>query len=159
MGMIQDSIEELHGLLIYEINGEKFCSDIKEISTILKPSEANLKLRSAIESYVLFDEFEYKLINIHKMLKFNSPKVMKCSKLILFEVFGKRFGFIVDKIIELVTTEKLFVEKSLDLIPHSDKNFISSILKFQNRIIYMIDFEKITKELEKLSGLLQPVHN
>ncbi len=157
--MIQDSIEELQGLLIYEINREKFCSDIKEISTILKPSEANMKIKNTFESYVLFDEFEYKLIDIYKMLKLNRPKIMQGSKLILFEAFGKRFGFIVDKIVELITTDKLFVDKSLDLIPHSEKNFIGSILKFQNRTIYMPDFARITKELDELSGLLQQVNN
>lgn len=67
-------------------------------------------------------------------------------------MFDKKFGFIVDKIIELITINNLYVEKFLDLIAHSGKIFVSNFFMIHNKIIYMIDFEKTTKGLDKLSG-------
>ena len=38
----------------------------------------------------------------------------KDSRLILIDVFGKKFGFVVDKIIEIIAINKLFMDTNLD---------------------------------------------
>jgi len=158
MDIYQGPLEGIKGLLIYQIANMEFCSDVKNIAAILRMDEVEkLKKHNSLHQ-ILYHQSIFKTIDLHKIYGLKPIKTTKNIRIILLELFGKRFCFMVDNVIEILTTDSMFIDNSLDLIPYSDKSFIKSILKYQNRKIYLPDFEKITKELDKITGVLQPVH-
>ena len=158
MDIYQGPLEGIKGLLIYKIADMEFCSDVKDIVAILKPDEiVQMKNQNKLHQ-ILFNQSIFEAIDLHKIYGMKQVIMTDNIRIILHEMFGSRFCFFVDNVIEILTTDRMFIDNKLDLIPYSDKSFIKSILKYQNRNIYLPDFEKITKELDKITGVLQPVH-
>ncbi len=158
MDIYQGPLEGIKGLLIYKIADMEFCSDVKNIVAILRPDEiVQMKNQNKLHQ-ILFNQLIFKTIDLHKIFGMKPVKMNNNIRIILHEMYGKRFCFLVDSVIEILTTDRMFIDNSLDLIPYSDKNFIKSILKYQNRKIYLPDFEKVTKELNIIAGELQPAH-
>ncbi len=141
------------GLLIFEISNQEFCSDMRFVTAILNLKEAASNLSRMPKSEIQFNDDKYKLINIYKTLNYNTVKQKNDTRIILFDIFQTRFGFLVDKVSEILTTEKIFINKSLDMILSSRIKYIKGYLIFENRKILLLDFERITKELNKLSPL------
>ena len=150
MDINQDLTLGVDGLLIFEISSQQFCSDMRFITAILSLKEASSNSSKMIKSEIQFNGDNYKLINIYKILNFNAVKQKSETRIILFDIFQKKFGFIVDKVSEILTTEKIFVNKSLDMILSSAIKYVKGYLIFENRKILLLDFERITKELNKL---------
>ncbi len=158
MDIYQKPLDGFKGLLIYEIANLQFCSDVNNIAAILKREEVNQLSEQNNLNHVLYYEFEFRKIDLHKIYDLKPKRESKNNRIIFHEMFGKRFCFPVDSVIEILTMDIMFIDKLLDLIPYSNKDYIGSILKYQNREIYLPDFGKITKELDKIAGYAQPVY-
>ena len=145
MNINQNTLNEIQGLLIFGISNKEFCTDIKNLKTVIKIAET--KFKDEFKDEVYFDDRLFKIIDIQKMLKIRLEELTTNTRIILFETFGKMFGFFVDRIIEIITTDTIFKQQYLDMIPSSKEDYISGELIIEKRKILMLDFEKISKEL------------
>lgn len=144
-----DTLKGIKGLIIFEISGWEFYTDIQNIVAILKPEECNTNTSTEKRWEIEFKGMKFNLVDLrNKIFGFNQKTPEDEKRIILVEMFGKSFCFFVKNVVELLTTDRIFIEKSLDLIPVSDKRYIRSLLKFQGRTIYFPDFELLAKELE-----------
>lgn len=140
-----NTLNEVQGLLIFVMNDKEFCTDVKNLKTVIKTNEA--KFKDEFMDEVFFEDRLFKIIDIHRMLKMQLNELTANTRIILFETFGKMFGFFVDKIIEIITTDTIFKQQYLDMIPSSKDNYISGELIIEKRKIMLLDFGKISKEL------------
>ncbi len=150
MDINQDTLNWIRGLIIFNICGREYCADIKNLSTVFKANDSRFKEGNRSDNEVYYEGQLYKLIDINTVLKMPLSEITDNSRLILFEIFGKMFGFIADQIIEIITTDLIFQEKFLDLIPATNEEYIKGELLFQNRKILFPDYERISKELSTL---------
>jgi len=147
MGIYQGSFEGIEGLLIYKIADSEYCSDIFNIIGVLRKEDIFLSRNENNFIQAIFNNLSYQIIDLHRTYEINSIKESDEVRILLHEIFGKRFCFFVDHVIEIISTDSIFVEKSLDLIPYSGQKPIKYILKYQNRDIFIPDFEVITKRM------------
>jgi|YelNatPaOPRAMG01_1025707.scaffolds.fasta_scaffold00839_5 chemotaxis signal transduction protein len=159
MGIYQKQFNEIKGLLIYEMGDMEFCSDVKDVVAVVKTNEVKRLAQLDYTSRIEYNKMSFRLIDLHKIYGLKSLKISKDMRIILHEMYGKRFCFRVDRVKEILTTDIIFIEKSLDIIPSRGKKFINSILIYKDRKIYIPGFEQISKELENLSSPLQPVYD
>lgn len=154
MSINQETLKGIQGLLVFKINDKEYCSDIKNISAVLKLRDAFGGQSNRNNGILYYNDLSFNILDMHKILKINKVEKSTNSRIILFETFCKRFGFLIDKIIEIITTDSIFLENSLDLFPASNKEFISGELIIQDRTIFFMDFEKLSKELKNLEVLI-----
>ena len=145
-----DSFIGISGLLIFKINNQEYCADMKNISAIINLSEFALLSKNNLTNEIEFAGLSFKMIDIHKMLSYNAARIRNCARIILFEFYSKKFGFLADKVSEIITTDRMFMDKSVDIIMNNDKEYIKSILIYENRRILLFDFERISKTLNSL---------
>jgi len=157
MNIYEGPIEGVKGLLIYKIDDKEYCSDIQNIAAIIKNDEIKQQTKQSYLSQIEFDHSVFSIIDLHKIYKTKPLKQTDSIRIILHEMFGKNFCFFVDKVMEILSTDRLFMENSIDLLPYSGKSFIKYILKYQKRNIFIPDFENITKRLYKLNDFHQMV--
>ena len=155
MNVYQGSIEGIKGVLIYKIDGTEYCSDIQNVAAIMRIDEVKQHTNQNYLSQIEFDHSVFSIIDLHKIYITKPLKQTDSIRIILHEMFGKNFCFFVDKVIEILSTDRLFMENSIDLLPYSGKSFIKYILKYQKRNIFIPDFEKITRRLYKLNDFHQ----
>lgn len=145
------AFSRFRGLLIFEINNIEFCVDSMGIRQILKVTDADLISNNRTISEIILKNARYTLVNIHGLLEFSDVNFGSNSSLILIDIFSKNFGFIVDKIIEIIPVHSLLIDKSLDfIIPGKKNELFSGVLKFGKRKIKMLNLEKITREFDKV---------
>ena len=153
MNINKDSLEGIRGLLILKINNKEYCSDIKNVSVVLKLNDENLNNYNPKESIFYYSNEKFKIIDIKEILGSRTVRIPPRSKIILFETFGSHFGFFADDILEIIIIDSLFVEYSIDFIPYSRDGFIRGQLVMDDREILFFDFEKFSKHLANLKKL------
>ena len=157
MNIYDGPIEGIKGLLIYKIDEIEYCSDIQNIAAIIRTEEVKQNTRQNYLSQIGHNHSFYSIIDLHKIYKSKPIKQTNSIRIILHEMFGKYFCFFADEVMEILSTDKIFLEKSIDLIPYSGESMIKYIFQYQNRNIYIPDFESITKSLHKLNEFQQMV--
>ena len=153
MDINKDSLQGIQGLLILKINDKEYCSDIKNVSIVLKLDDETLHSYSPKEGILFYRNGKFKLLDINGILNAGKLLASNSSKIILFETFGSHFGFIADEILEIITLDSLFIEKSLDFIAYTDDSFVSGELIMHDRKIYFFNFEKFSRDLADLKIL------
>jgi len=135
-----------HGIVTFKIGDQEYCTSLDIIDSIIKSDELT-KLGYLSGDRIFFKNEKYILFKHFRPAKeqFN-PKNHE-ERIILVSIFGKRFAFTVDKIIEILALDQIFIEKSLDFKPTTKIPYVSGILMFQGDKIYFPDYERIAKEL------------
>lgn len=145
------ALSRVPGLMIFKINNYEFCIDHQFIKAVINFTDASIVSKSRVTSGIISGKTEYTLVNIHGFLEFPNVEYGLDSRLILIDTFGKKFGFIADKIIELIPSTELFKDNNLEfVIPQDKKQRFSGVLKFKNRRILMLNLSKITQAFDKV---------
>ncbi len=156
MGIDTQLLEGLRGLVIFDIAEQEFCSDINNVLAIIRINEAKFWNVERFLTDIEFNKVVFRVVDIHGIYGFNPVRITDSTRIMLFELFGKKFCFIVDRVIEMLTTDRIFIEKSLDIVQDTDKGHSRGILKYQKRNIFIPNFEKICKDLNSIAGLVMP---
>ncbi len=148
--MNQDTLDAIEGLLIFDIGNKVFCADTINLDAIIKINDIRFNYKNNFKNEVYYEGQSFRIIDINETLKIPMTGFTNNSRIILFETLGKMFGFMVDKIIEIVTTDSIFRKKYLKLIPTINEKYISGELSLQKRNISLLDLERISSELKTL---------
>lgn len=135
-----------HGIVTFKIGEQEYCTSLDIIDSILKIDELN-RLARLGGDFIIYKNDRYKIIQTFRTAGEKFNKKNPEERIILVSIFGKKFAYTVDKIIEILALDQIFVEKSLDFKPTTQIPYVSGILKFQGATIYFPDFERIAKEL------------
>lgn len=149
----KDSLLSIEGLLIFNIDGKEYCSDISDISVVLKLNKENLQCFQHEKGILVFQNRKYKIIDIHEMLKAGYNKVTSNSKIILFSAYNAHFGFIANRVVEIITIDSDFIEDFIEFVPSTNDGFISGELIIQSRKILFLDFKRFNKDLKNFNTL------
>jgi purine-binding chemotaxis protein CheW len=144
--MIQQSalIETMTGLVIFEIGGLEFCADIRHISAIINPSELKQEENLAADknSHISINNLDIPLIPLQKYFNLEMKPKNEDQRVLIVEPDDILFGFFVERVKEIFTMSREFKDK-LIFSPGRDNEYLSGILNYEGRKLYMPDFTKI----------------
>ena len=72
----------------------------------------------------------------------------KNTRIIVVELKGKTIGFIVDEVSEVLRIPKSITEAPPEMVGGIDSDFITSIGKLDDRLLILLDLEKILTTTE-----------
>lgn len=137
-------MDDFKGLLIFYLGDLSFCADIKNISTTIKVDQLsngypvskmdNLKL--------MINKSEVQILNLHRIFGITLTKFDENTRIFLFEKDDLKFGFFVDSVSELLTIDRK-ITKFMEFLPPGDNDMLLSIIKFEGRLLYLPDYDKI----------------
>lgn len=146
------SIENISGLLIFQIGEIEFCTDLKLISAIMKPDEVKTD-RSGNRLTHEFSERKYMTIDFASYYSLIPDKTLGSCRVLLLEVYGQKISFFVDKVLEIISLDKIFIEESVEMELLNDRDYLSYIMSIQGNRIYFPDYDRIAKEVHSVSVL------
>ncbi len=146
----QNSLEGIEGLLIFNIGGKEFCTDTINLNAIIKVDESKFSNENHSKGELFYEGQFFKIIDIKEILKIPMLEFSSRNRIILFESSDNMFGFIADEIIEIITTDSIFQNKYLKLIPTAESGYICGELLFQKRNISLLNMGRIGKELKTI---------
>lgn len=142
-------LERLTGLVIFELSGKEFCSDIRDISAIINPAE--LRKTSWLESQknysIKINNLSIPLINLYEIFGLKKIDGDGEKRILVMEVKNSMFGFYVEKVKEVLTSNKEFLQK-INFIPYEGKANISGVLTYEGRKLFLPDFKKLLTQKE-----------
>ncbi len=132
-------------LVSFKTGDEEYGIDIRCIQEINRILEITKIPNSTyfVEGIINFRGHILPIIDLRTLLGINKKEADKETRIIIIELNRKKAGFIVDAVNEVLRITNSIADALPDLIRNVNNDYITSVIKFDNRLITLLDFEKI----------------
>jgi len=143
---------ELLQLVSFFIGNEEFGVDILYVQEINRMSQVTKVPNSPdfVDGVINLRGRVIPVIDLRLRLGMPKKEPDKNTRIIVMEVTGKTVGFIVDSVNEVLRIPKNVTEAPPDLAVGVNSEFIKSVGKLEDRLLILIDLEKILSKEENL---------
>jgi purine-binding chemotaxis protein CheW len=141
-------------LVTFELAGEHFAVDIHAVREINRLLEITRVPKSPPEIAGVIN-LRGKIFPVVQLrMKFGFPEVEAGdqTRIMVLEYDGKETGFIVDRVHEVLRIDSSIVDPTPEVMGTVDADFIRGIAKLENRLLIVLDLEKLFGVLD-LTGL------
>lgn len=148
MDVSSSRLDSFNGLVIFNLNDKLFCADIDTVFAIVNPADypKNFKDSYLINSHLEIENFTISVIDLHSLFGLNKNKITSLSRFICIEINEKAFGFLVDKVQEVITVSSS-TRNDFKFVKSKKENFISGNVKYDDMVYTMPNFKKIINDL------------
>ncbi|MBI5807945.1 MAG: chemotaxis protein CheW [Ignavibacteriales bacterium] len=158
---VQSKVEtnEILQLVSFKIANEEFGVDILNVQEINKMTQIT-KVPNApdfVEGVINLRGRVIPIIDLRTRLKLEKKQHDKDTRIIVVEISNKTVGFIVDAVNEVLRIPTNIIEPPPQLATGIDSDFIRAVGKLEDRLLILIDLEKVLTEKDKEQ--LQEVEN
>lgn len=137
--------------VVFKLGNEEYGIDIMNVKEIGPFIEA-IKVPNTpefIEGIVNYRGSVIPIINLKKKFKINETNIQNEKRIIYININDRQIGFIVDEASQTIRLYKEEIEPTPDMITDVDKKFITGVGKKEERLIILIDLEKVLNDKEK----------
>jgi len=142
---------EILQLVSFKIANEEFGVDILNVQEINKMTQIT-KVPNApdfVEGVINLRGRVIPIIDLRTRLKLEKKEHDKDTRIIVVEIDGKTVGFIVDAVKEVLRIPANIIEPPPQLATGIDSDFIRAVGKLEDRLLILIDLEKVLTEKDK----------
>ena len=143
---------ELLQLVSFKIGAEEFGIDILKVNEINRMMTLT-KVPNApkfVDGVVNLRGRIIPVINLRTKLSLPRKEYDRNSRIIVVELAGKTIGFIVDEVSEVLRIPVSITEKPPEMVSGVNAAFIKAIGKLEDRLLILLDLEKILADGEDL---------
>lgn len=142
-------VDNMTGLIIFEVANQEFCLDINDLSAIINPSELKEKipLNSEAEINVNLNRQNIPVFSSKQLFGFKQKEShLEDTRILLVEPNNKVFGILVEKVKEIITLSRELKNK-LKFIPLKGRTNLIGVLRYEDRSIYLPDIKKLMLQI------------
>lgn len=146
-------------ILIFKIGGEEFAADIMQVERILGYSEPTRIPESPdfVKGVIKYQEGILPIIDLNKRLHMGDVNYSSDLKIIVVKHMEMVIGLIVDMVSEVIDIVEENIEEAPDIVKGISNRYILGIIKQDQRIIILLDTEKIltSEQINELNLISQ----
>jgi purine-binding chemotaxis protein CheW len=137
--------KELLQLVSFKIGDEEFGVDILSVQEINRMSQVTKVPNTPdfIEGVINLRGRIIPVLDLRVKLGMARKEHGKDTRIVVVELKGQTIGFIVDEVSEVLRVPKEITEAPPDMIGGVNSDYITSIGKLEDRLLIMLDLEKI----------------
>ena len=144
-------------LVSFCLGSEEFGIDILKVHEINRMSQIT-RVPSApvfIEGIINLRGQVIPVISLRNKLGMDKKELDKDSRIVVVELKSKTVGFIVDSVSEVLRIDSSVVENPPSMVAGIQSDFITSIAKLENKLLILLDLEKVlsVEETKKLNSI------
>ncbi|EOD01668.1 chemotaxis protein CheW [Caldisalinibacter kiritimatiensis] len=142
--------------VVFKLGKEEYGIDIMNVKEI-GPYQESTKVPntpSFIEGIINYRGNVIPIINLKKRFNLDDKGVTNNTRIIVISLNDKQIGFIVDEASETLRIAEDDIDPAPDMITGIDRKYITGVGKVDDRLIILIDLEKVLSEEEK-----KEIHN
>lgn len=149
----QEKVESLEilQLVSFKIGNEEFGVDILNVQEINKMTQIT-KVPNApdfVEGVINLRGRIIPVIDLRTRLKLERKEHDKDTRIIVVDLNNKTVGFIVDAVREVLRVPVNITEAPPEIVTGIDSEFIKSVGKLDDRLLILMDLNKIITKIEK----------
>jgi len=137
-------------LVSFKINEEEFGIEILKVQEIIKMLQIT-KVPNApnfVDGVINLRGRVIPIIDLRIKLGLTRKDHTKNTRIVVVELKNKTVGFIVDEVNEVLRIPKEITEAPPEMIGNINREYITSIGKLEDRLLILLDLEKILSESE-----------
>ena len=144
-GIPADTNDTLLQLVTFAVGSEKFGIDILHVEEIMKMVQITRLPGSpdVIEGIINLRGKVIPVMDIRMKMHLPRKEYDSDTRIIVTETRGETVGMIVDSVTEVLRIPSSLTEPPPDIISGIDSRFVSSIGKLENKMLILIDVEKL----------------
>jgi purine-binding chemotaxis protein CheW len=144
-------LSEILQLVSFKIGNEEFGVDILKVQEIIKMIQITKVPNSPsfVEGVINLRGRVIPVIDLRTKLGMNKIEIDKNSRIVVVEIDGKTIGFIVDAVSEVLRIPRNITEPPPPMVAGIDAEYITAIGKLDDRLLILLDLEKILSLDEK----------
>ncbi len=138
-------------LVSFKLDKEEFGVDILKVQEINKMIEITQMPNSPkfVEGIVNLRGRLIPIVDLRKRLNIEPVEYDNSTRIIIVDVNGIVVGFIVDEVNEVLRINESIMEAPPSMVSNINDEFITSVAKLDNRLLIMLDLEKVLSAQEK----------
>lgn len=144
-------------VVVFKLGSEEFAVDIMQIERILNYVKSSIVPYAPlyVEGIIKYDEKVLPVINLKKRLGLTDTGASDESKIIVTNINENMVGLSVDYVEQVLSIRDENVEIPPELIKRNDNNYIQGIVRKDERIIILLNMEKLftSEEIIELNSL------
>ncbi|MCS7053245.1 MAG: chemotaxis protein CheW [Ignavibacterium sp.] len=143
--------DEILQLVSFNIGNEEFGIDILKVEEIIRLISIT-KIPNApdfIEGVINLRGKVIPVIDLRTRLKREKKQHDNNTRVIVVEVNGRTVGFIVDSVREVLRVPKSITEPPPSIVAGVDSEYITAIGKLEDRLLILLDLEKVLSHKQK----------
>lgn len=144
---------EVNQFVIFTLGEEKYGVDINKVREIITMQSITLVPGSSglIEGIINLRGYVIPIFNIKRKFNLAEGEFSAQTRIVVIEVSNNTLGIIVDGVSEVLRIPGHIIESPSSIIAASiDTNYIEGIAKMEDKLIIMLDLEKILSAENKL---------
>ena len=143
--------EELLQLVSFNIGHEEFGLDIQRIQEINRMVEITRVPNSPefVSGVINLRGKVIPIIDLRKRFGFPPKESDRNTRIIVVELGGMVVGFVVDSVSEVLRIPKNITEPPPSIIAGIGSEYITAVAKLDNRLLILLDLERVLKDKEK----------
>jgi purine-binding chemotaxis protein CheW len=143
--------DELLQLVGFKVNGEEFGVDILQVQEIIRMMKITKVPQSKdfIDGVINLRGRVIPVVNLRQRLGMEKIDENNKTRIIVVEIGAKTIGFIVDEVSEVLRIPKSITEPPPKALNGIDSTYITAVAKLEDRILILLDLEKLFSEEEK----------
>lgn len=143
--------EEVIQLVSFTIDQEEFGLDIQSIQEINRMVEITRVPNSPefVSGVINLRGKVIPIIDLRKRFGFPSKESDRNTRIIVVELSGMVVGFVVDSVSEVLRIPKNITEPPPSIVAGIGSEYITAVAKLENRLLILLDLERILKDKEK----------
>ena len=147
MGELSSNLDLFNGLVVFYLNDKIFCANIDNVFAVVNPANypKNFKNDYLINSHLTIEDFTISVIDLHSLFGLTKNKITPSSRFICIDINGKAFGFLADKVEEVITLNSSS-RKYFELIESKNEKFLYGEVKYRDAVFCLPNFTKIINE-------------
>lgn len=148
---LKTGTSEILQLVSFKIGSEEFGVDILNVQEINKMVQITKVPNSPefVEGVINLRGRVIPIIDLRTRLRLPKIEHNKDTRIIVVEISGRTIGFIVDSVQEVLRIPINITEAPPEIVSGIDSEFIKSVGKLEDRLLILIDLEKVLSEKEK----------
>ncbi|MDD4833971.1 MAG: chemotaxis protein CheW [Lutispora sp.] len=143
--------------VVFKLGKEEYGVDIMQVKEIVSYKEP-VKVPNTpnfIEGIINLRSEIKPIVNLKKRFNIHGESINEETRIIVMNIDSKQVGFIVDDASEVITISDDNIEAAPDIIAGVDRRYITGIGKVNDRILILLDLDKLfsVKEIESLEAI------
>ncbi|MGE5364567.1 MAG: chemotaxis protein CheW [Bacteroidota bacterium] len=144
---------DLLQLVSFRIENEEFGVDILKVQEIIRMIQITKVPNSPefVEGVINLRGRVIPIISLRTKLGLSRIEQDKNTRTIVVDLHGKTIGFIVDEVNEVLRIPAGITETPPSMVSGINADYITSIAKLEDRLLILLDLEKVLTDAEKAS--------
>lgn len=144
-------------VVVFKIDNEEFAVNIIQVERILGYTEPTKIPESPefIRGVITYQNEILPIMDLKKKFNLSNTELKDNPKIVVVKNGDKKVGLIVDLVFEVIDVDDSMIEEAPNIVKGISNKYISGMIKLNDRIIILIDTEKIltNDEMSKIQSL------